>query len=1099
MKIGIPLALAAGAALAACAAAAAAPSPRDGSVDPPRRSPFAPAGPLRVLGGITPISQVAADDANGLASLGEFTLVTVRGVVQSATGQLDPYDHARASNWFYVSDGTASVAISRVDSIGVAAAVGDSVEIGTFVFTQRFVPLRGTRTLDLAQGFGLDHVTILAAGRPTRPAHAIPADSLVAQGARFEGELVKVGGLTIVDGSEWPAAGSSAFVRATDGADTVRILVDKDTDLAGITPPSGAFAITGFVSQDDPNVPGGSNGPFLSGHYVYPRSRSDISQGDGSGTAVVSPTFVTEGAGGLSLTFTFAGQTSTLETVDLALPASWTWAASSGNLTLSGAGFSSASASFAPQGGGWAVTVSGAAVTASATGTLVVSALAAPPVVESSTFLVRTAVAAGTPTAILVSPVVEVVSNAVPGDVVINELYPRTTDLTGGFERSEFVEVRNVSGRDLVIGGWTLADIGRTAHCTTDSRWAFPAGTLLPSGGFAVVCQTARDTQSGGAGFLADFPKFPSGVPLFETFDPSYEAPSADDPGTPNMVLVDATPQNDQMQLLGGPNTNVGQCESPNVAGLLLPFEELVALRNALGAVVDVVEYRNPGPCPQDLCTTTDVGGTGPNDAYAFGAPKVGHTLGRDAASTDTGVSSADLRPSSTPTPGLANIPGDTVPPVLATPAPSLALSAKLLEIRYDEPVVDALAIDPARYSITLAGGGGVAVREVLRDAADPLVHYFLSVDALPAGGTASLRIQGVTDIPFGGSGNAIDTTVAFPVPADAVSVCDVQRFDESGISPHTGETVTIAGYVTVAPSETDRISIWVQEPGADGCGVNVFSFAPTAGDTVTLADYLRYGIRQNDLVQIRGRITEFISSTSGAGAVTELSAIDGVRFHRFLARGLAGPAPRVVSTRAANDEALEGTLVRTVGTVINSNALAAFIDDGSGSIQVFQNFSTLDLTRYTVGDRLDVTGVITQFDSTEPYLSGYELVPQAQDAIVRADVGFSANGPQLRVPHRVLVPQLGEKMEIVTNTPPRSDVIVEIYDSLGRKVTTLYDGVGLGEMKLTWDGRSQNGEIVDPGVYLCHVRAVALDGGSVKNETAPVVVGLRLNGGGAR
>ena len=176
--------------------------------------------------------------------------------------------------------------------------------------------------------------------------------------------------------------------------------------------------------------------------------------------------------------------------------------------------------------------------------------------------------------------------------------------------------------------------------------------------------------------------------------------------------------------------------------------------------------------------------------------------------------------------------------------------------------------------------------------------------------------------------------------------------------------------------------------------------------------------------------------------------------------------------------------------------APAAYIDDGGGSVQIFQNFSSIDLTRYTVGDRLQVTGVLTQFDATEPFFSGYELVPQSQEAIVRVDGGFTPGGPHLTVPKRVLVPRMGERLDIVATTPPRSDVIIEIYDSTGRKVTTLYDGVGLGEMRFSWDGRGQDGEIVEPGVYLCHVRAVALDGGSVEKDTAPLIVGLRLDGG---
>ena len=165
----------------------------------------------------------------------------------------------------------------------------------------------------------------------------------------------------------------------------------------------------------------------------------------------------------------------------------------------------------------------------------------------------------------------------------------------------------------------------------------------------------------------------------------------------------------------------------------------------------------------------------------------------------------------------------------------------------------------------------------------------------------------------------------------------------------------------------------------------------------------------------------------------------------------------------------------------------------------MFQNFSALDLTQFTVGDHVDVTGIITQFDSSEPYFDGYELVPQNQEAVFKIDGEFAQDGPAVRVEQNVLVPDLGETIEIFTRSPSRSDIIIEIFDSVGRKITTLYDGVGLGVMTFEWDGRGQDGSVVDPGVYLCHARAVALDGGSVETVAAPIVVGLRLEGGGPR
>jgi hypothetical protein len=673
------------------------------------------------------------------------------------------------------------------------------------------------------------------------------------------------------------------------------------------------------------------------------------------------------------------------------------------------------------------------------------------------------------------------------------------------------VELYNRTTVDLDVSGWTLTDVGRSEGCTLDSRWAFPSGTVLPAGGYLVVARTALDPNNPGnptddRGFRVSFPGF-SGA-LFEMYDPDTLSAFGDYPvrtdeaATPNMTLLDPhAGVDDQIGLLGGVVTNGGQCESPNVPGRIVPFAEVLVLRDVLGAVIDAVEYREIGPCTGDLCAGPL---TGPDDAYPFGPPKPGHSLGRNASSSDTGSSLADFLPASVATPGAPNVPGDTVPPGFVAGG-TAAVSASVIEIRYDEPVDESTATDPANYSVT-AVGLGYAVRQVLADVEEPGRHYLVVADAMPPAASGTLSATGVTDLVVGGTGgNPFSGSTAFTVPAEAVEVCDVQEFDETGFSPRVGETVVFAGFVTLgdipasevgAPPPTDRVSIWVQEPG--GCGANVFSFLPSGASEFAreFADVREFGIRLNHFAKVRGVVTEFVSASSGSGSVTEVAGITGdTGFYELIIVAASGPAPVEVTTREANDERLEGTLVHTQGTVINSNALAAWIDDGTGSIQVFQNFSSLDLTRFTVGDRLDVTGVITQFDATEPYFSGYELVPQNQAAIFEVDGAFASDGPSVQVDKRVLVPDLGEAIDILVRSPARSDIIVEIYDAVGRKVTTLYDGVGLGEMAFEWDGRDQRGTLVDPGAYICHARAVALDGGSVKTMAAPIVVGLRLDG----
>jgi hypothetical protein len=52
-------------------------------------------------------------------------------------------------------------------------------------------------------------------------------------------------------------------------------------------------------------------------------------------------------------------------------------------------------------------------------------------------------------------------------------------------------------------------------------------------------------------------------------------------------------------------------------------------------------------------------------------------------------------------------------------------------------------------------------------------------------------------------------------------------------------------------------------------------------------------------------------------------------------------------------------------------------------------------------------------------------------------------------------------------------NVLVEIYDVLGRKVTTLSEGyLAEGEHSLIWNGTNHRGESVATGVYLCRIKS---------------------------
>jgi len=70
---------------------------------------------------------------------------------------------------------------------------------------------------------------------------------------------------------------------------------------------------------------------------------------------------------------------------------------------------------------------------------------------------------------------------------------------------------------------------------------------------------------------------------------------------------------------------------------------------------------------------------------------------------------------------------------------------------------------------------------------------------------------------------------------------------------------------------------------------------------------------------------------------------------------------------------------------------------------------------------------------------------------------------------------------EIAFSLASSMSVRLEIFNSLGRRVRTLVDGVrGAGAHRVTWDGRSENGESVPSGTYLYRLSA----GDEVQSKT---------------
>jgi len=120
------------------------------------------------------------------------------------------------------------------------------------------------------------------------------------------------------------------------------------------------------------------------------------------------------------------------------------------------------------------------------------------------------------------------------------------------------------------------------------------------------------------------------------------------------------------------------------------------------------------------------------------------------------------------------------------------------------------------------------------------------------------------------------------------------------------------------------------------------------------------------------------------------------------------GPTPdpvRLTGPDTAVLDSNEGRLVRFDGTVVGrgSNAggdfLWVFPDEGARRVQVFAadwRSRPLRLSRFDVGQRLEVTGVLGQYDYRPPFTSWYQIHPRSPDDLRRPDRLLGLAGDEL-------------------------------------------------------------------------------------------------------
>ncbi len=147
-----------------------------------------------------------------------------------------------------------------------------SLEVGDTVF------VHGT----IDQYKGLTEITVDSAAQIQVVSSGATPDTieigLADIGEAYEGHLVEVQNVQIVDSGVWPAEGSNGYdVEVTDGTDTVKLFIDKDTNLDGWTPPEMGFNLIAIVDQYT------TSSPANDGYSLRPRSQQDFNITDAIG------------------------------------------------------------------------------------------------------------------------------------------------------------------------------------------------------------------------------------------------------------------------------------------------------------------------------------------------------------------------------------------------------------------------------------------------------------------------------------------------------------------------------------------------------------------------------------------------------------------------------------------------------------------------------------------------------------------------------------------------------------------------------------------------------------------------------------------------
>lgn len=187
-------------------------------------------------------------------------------------------------------------------------------------------------------------------------------------------------------------------------------------------------------------------------------------------------------------------------------------------------------------------------------------------------------------------------------------------------------------------------------------------------------------------------------------------------------------------------------------------------------------------------------------------------------------------------------------------------------------------------------------------------------------------------------------------------------------------------------------------------------------------------------------------------------------------------PVPINTGDIPLNGETHEGRLVQVFNAEITGNFPPAgvsaniTIDDGSGPCTLRIDGDTDIAGTATPTGKINLVGLVTQFDQNPPYNSGYQITPRSLedlDIITSVEQSESEAIPQQFSLNQNYPNPFNPATKIAYALPRPSRVSLKIYNMNGQVIRTLIDeNAEAGEYEITWNGKSDEGKKVASGVY---------------------------------